>query len=61
MCFVNEGKNGTIQSCYSSNSVICLVTFNVIAISFIAFIFTFITIVSTNCKLLRHSDVQDCM
>ena len=66
MYSANEGKIGIIQSSYSSNYVICLVTFIIIFIIiiitiFITFIFTSIAIVSANCKLPRDSEVYDCM
>ena len=65
MYSANEGKIGIIQSSFSSNYVICLVTFIIIIIIiitiFITFIFTSIAIVSANCKLPRDSEVYDCM
>ena len=59
MCSANEGKNGATQCFYLSNYVTYLVT--IIIIVFITFIFTSITIVLTNYKLPRDSEVYDCM
>ena len=59
--FANKGKNRKIQISYSSNYVICLVTFIIFTNVFIVFIFTSITTVSTNCKLLKDIEVYGFM
>ena len=61
MCSANEGKIGIIQSFYLSNYIISFMTFVIIFVVFITFIFTSITIVLTNCKLPRDSEVYEFM